>query len=127
MYAKLFMLATRAKAQDTKKINYSLFLFVPPSPLQFQFHYRFFFVLCENTIAYLCISTHAYRMRNQELFSMHTAFHMAMNMSHRKYNTPTISDSNHLHKTHFIPVVSYKNKNYDFDIIFGEKPKDTNV
>lgn len=66
-------------------------------------------------------------MRNQELFSMHMAIHMAMNMSHRKNNTPTISDSSHLHKTHFIPVVSYKNKNYDFDIIFGEKAKDTNV
>lgn len=66
-------------------------------------------------------------MRNQELFSMHIAFHMGMNMSHRKNNTPTISDSSHLHKTHFIPVVSYKNKNYDFDIITGEKAKDTNV
>lgn len=38
-----------------------------------------------------------------------------------------ISHSSHLHKTHFIQVVSYKNKNYDFDIIFSAKLKDTNV
>lgn len=38
-----------------------------------------------------------------------------------------ISDSSHLHKTHFIQVVSYKNKNYDFDIIFSAKLNDTNV
>lgn len=39
----------------------------------------------------------------------------------------TISNSSHSHNTHFIQVVSYKNKNYDFDIIFSAKLKDTNV